>query len=116
MIRIEQQVQKSIIKWLDINNFLYVVPDAGVNVESAKTRAILKQMGRRAGAADIIIFVNGGTLCVEVKRPKSPYSKQGVQSKAQKEFQERIEKIKGHKYIIVHSLNDFLNICNLWKY
>lgn len=107
MRRYEQEIQKAIIHYLDLKKYLYVVPDTGVNVQNERTRRILWCMGRRAGAPDIIVFVNNGTVCLEVKRPKIGDRAKGVQSARQKRWEEMLNaKLTGHKYKLVYSLED----------
>lgn len=117
MNRPEQPVQIAITKYLRLRKFLFCAPDAGVNVSSAKTRSILKAMGRTAGVADLIVWIPGGTVCIEVKRPRvmkwSATSNRmivddagGKQSKGQREFEAAIKELPGHRYIVVQSVAD----------
>lgn len=117
MNRPEQPVQIAIVKYLRSRGFLFCSPDLGVNVKSERTRAILKAMGRTAGVSDLVVWVPGGTVCIEVKRPKvlkwSPKSKKmiiddagGKQSEGQKEFEKVIHNLPGHHYIIAQSVSD----------
>ena len=123
MHRKEQLVQKDIVRYLLLKGFLFEAPDCGVNVKSIRTRSILKQMGRMSGVSDLIVWIPGGTLCIEVKRPASyRYSQRtgrqviedrgGVQSDNQKSFEDRVNKIKGHHYIVV---NDVLQVADYIK-
>ena len=119
MDRPEQVVQIHIANYLRKRGFLFCAPDAGVNVKSVRTRGILKSMGRRAGVADLIVWIPGGTVCIEVKRPAvlkySPKSKRmiiddsgGKQSEGQKEFEKVIHTLPGHHYIVAKSQNDVI--------
>lgn len=123
MHRKEQLVQKDIVRYLLLKGFLFEAPDCGVNVKSIRTRSILKQMGRMSGVSDLIVWIPGGTLCIEVKRPVSyRYSQRtgrqviedrgGVQSDNQKAFEDRVNKIPGHHYIVV---NDVLQVADYIK-
>lgn len=123
MYRKEQLVQKDIVRYLLLKGFLFEAPDCGVNVKSIRTRSILKQMGRMSGVSDLIVWIPGGTLCIEVKRPASyRYSQRtgkqviadrgGVQSDNQKAFEDRVNKIPGHHYIVV---NDVLQVADYIK-
>lgn len=116
----EQPVQKSIVQYLELRGFVFTAPDAGVNVSSRVTRGILKSMGRRAGIADLIVFIPAGTVCIECKKPATyrwseRYKRMvidrpaGVQSDEQKEFQALIEKLPGHHYIVAKSLTDVVD-------
>lgn len=113
----EQPVQKSIVQYLELRGFVFTAPDAGVNVSSRVTREILKSMGRRAGIADLIVWINGGTVCIECKKPATyrwseRYKRMvidrpaGVQSDEQKAFQAIIEKMSGHHYFVATSVSD----------
>lgn len=107
----EQPVQKSIVQYLELRGFVFTAPDAGVNVSSRVTRRILKSMGRRPGIADLIVWIPGGTVCIECKKPATyrwseRYKRMvideraGTQSDEQKEFQAIIEKMPGHHYFV----------------
>lgn len=116
----EQPVQKSIVEYLKLNKFLFTAPDAGVHVKSKVTRGILKSMGRRSGIADLIVWIPGGSVCIECKKPATyrwseRYKRMvideraGTQSDEQKEFQSLIEKLPGHHYIVAKSLTDVVD-------
>lgn len=116
----EQPVQIAIANYLRIKKFLFTAPDAGINVSSKKMRAVYKSMGRTAGVADLIVWIPGGTLCIEVKKPKtltwSEKSKRlivneaaGHQSKGQKEFETKVKSLPGHHYIVATSVADVDN-------
>lgn len=117
MNRPEQAVQRAIAHYLTAQGYLFTAPDAGVNVKSVKTRSVLKQMGRRAGVADLVVWINGGTVCIEVKKPKTYRfsektgkvvieSAEGRQSEEQKEFEKRINSLTGHYYFVATSVDD----------
>lgn len=119
MNRPEQAVQRAIAHYLTAQGYLFTAPDAGVNVKSVKTRSVLKQMGRRAGVADLIVWINGGTVCIEVKKPKTYRfsektgrvvidSAEGRQSEEQKEFEKRINALTGHYYFVATSVDDVI--------
>lgn len=116
----EQPVQKSIVQYLELRGFVFTAPDAGVNVSSRVTRGILKSMGRWAGIADLIVWINGGTVCIECKKPATyrwseRYKRMvideraGTQSNEQKEFQAIIENLPGHHYIVAKSVSDVVD-------
>lgn len=116
----EQPVQKSIVKWLELNKFVFTATDAGINIKSRVTRGILKSMGRRSGIADLIVWIPGGTVCIECKKPATyKWSDKshrliiddpaGTQSSEQKEFQAIIEKMPGHHYFVAKSLTDVVD-------
>ena len=116
----EQPVQKSIVKYLKLKKFLFTAPDAGVNVKSKATQLILKSMGRKSGISDLIVWIPGGTVCIECKKPATyrwsdRYKRMviddraGTQSDEQKKFQALIEKITGHHYIVAKSLTDVVD-------
>lgn len=117
MHRPEQPVQIAIANYLRKRCFLFTAPDAGINVKSERMRQIYHNMGRRAGVADLVVWIPGGTVCIEVKRPKTlKYSEKskrmiiadagGKQSKEQKEFEEIIHKVKGHHYLVATGVDE----------
>lgn len=116
----EQPVQKSIVQYLELRGFVFTAPDAGVNVKSKVTQGILKSMGRRSGIADLIVWIPGGTVCIECKKPATyrwsdKYKRMvideraGTQSDEQKEFQATVEKMSGHHYIVAKSVSDVVD-------
>ncbi len=60
--------------------------------------AKFKRMGVRPGVADILLWWNGKTMAIELKKPDG-----GVQSHNQKEFMRRFEQ-EGGKYAICRSV------------
>lgn len=117
MQRPEQPVQIAIANYLRWRGFLFTAPDAGINVKSERMRAIYKSMGRMAGVPDLLVWIPGGTLGIEVKKPKVMNysfkthkmvvaSAAGRQSEGQKSFEERVKKIPGHHYIVATSVNE----------
>lgn len=107
----EDITQIAIANYIRFKGFLFTSTNGGVYVKSIPMRNRLKQMGNLAGASDIIVWIPGGTLCIEVKRPKTmEYSFKskkmilndsgGRQSEAQKDFESRVTNIPGHHYII----------------
>lgn len=117
MQRPEQPVQIAIVNLLELMGFTYTAPDAGIYVRSKCTRNVLKRMGRRAGIADLIVWIPNGTLCIEVKKPEVlEYSfkshrliiknRAGTQSEGQVAFEEKVKQIPGHYYIVATNAAD----------
>ena len=117
MRRPEQPVQIAIVNLLEMMGFTYTAPDGGIYVRSKCTRNVLKRMGRRAGIADIIVWIPNGTLCIEVKKPEVlEYSfkshrliiknRAGTQSEGQVAFEEKVKQIPGHYYIVATNVAD----------
>ena len=117
MQRPEQPVQIAIVNLLEMMGFTYTAPDAGIYVRSKCTRNVLKRMGRRAGIADLIVWIPNGTLCIEVKKPEvMEYSfkshrliiknRAGTQSEGQVAFEEKVKQIPGHYYIVATNAAD----------
>ena len=117
MQRPEQLVQKAIVRLLKIMGFTFTAPDGGVYVKYKSVRNTLKAMGRRAGIADLIVWIPNGTLCIEVKKPEvMEYSfkthrliiknRAGKQSDDQVAFEEKVKQIPGHYYIVATNVAD----------
>ena len=115
MIYKEDTVQIQIANYLRYKGFLFTATNGGVFVKSVAMKARLKRMGYLKGCPDMIVWIPGGTLCIEVKRPKvMNYSIKsgkniitdagGRQSDDQKAFEEAAQKIPGHHYIIADDL------------
>lgn len=115
--RPEQPVQIAIANYLRQRNFLFTAPDAGINISSKKMRQTYHNMGRRAGVSDLVVWINSGTVCIEVKRPKTlKYSEKsgrmivddsgGKQSQEQKEFEKVIHSLRGHHYLVATSIQE----------
>lgn len=115
--RPEQPVQIAIVRYLRARRFLFTAPDAGINVSSKKMQAIYKMMGRTAGISDLIVWIPNGTVCIEVKKPKTlkysiktgrmvVASQAGRQSDEQKEFEKVIHNMSGHHYLVATSVEE----------
>ena len=117
MKRPEQSVQIKIVNWLESNGFLFCAPGLGVDVENQNTRFVLHRMGRRAGVPDLLVWIPGGTVGIEVKKPAKyimsfktgkviQEQARGKQSDDQKKFEERMKSISGHYYIVAYDVAD----------
>jgi hypothetical protein len=106
-----------IVNWLEGKGFLFCAPGIGVDVENKNTRFVLYRMGRRAGVPDLIVWVPGGTVGIEVKKPAKymmsfktgkviQEEAPGRQSDDQKEFEKRMNAINGHHYLVAYDLAD----------
>lgn len=107
----ESKIQSEIFCWFN-NNFclkfhnprycIFSVPNDSESKEETMRKLAT---GLKRGASDLIVlFPNRAVFC-EVK------TQTGVQSEAQKDFQEQVEKL-GFEYILVRSLLDFQNKIN----
>ena len=104
----ESDIQMRCVKWFayqypQFRTLLFSVPNGGRR--DARTGAILKAEGVQAGVSDMILFIPNRdyhALCIEMK------TKQGTQSKLQKEWQAAVE-VMGYKYVICRCLDDFIN-------
>ena len=103
----ENKIQAEIYQWFN-NNYclknndpqccIFAVPNGGTrNLKEAMT---LKATGTLSGVSDLIVLLPNKILFIEVKTDI------GTQSKEQKNFQERVEKL-GFEYHLVRSLEDF---------
>ena len=115
MIYREDTVQIQIANYLRQMGYLFTATNGGVYVKSVAMRTRLKRMGYLKGCPDMIVWIPGGTLCIEVKRPTvMNYSIKsqrniiadagGRQSEDQKAFENNVKKIGGHHYIIASDL------------
>lgn len=108
--RIEQAIQKGIVDYLELRHYLYFAPTNGVHIASYMTRGIVKRMGRVAGVPDLIVFVQGKVIGLEVKRPAiKGICVKGVVSPEQKEFGKRMTEL-GHEYHVVYSVKEVEDI------
>lgn len=107
----ESQLQHSCLQWFRIQYpslflMLFAVPNGGKR--DAKTGALMKYEGVLRGVADLILLIpkkGFASLCIEMKTPK------GAQSDFQREWQKEAEKYR-NKYVICHSLEEFMNEIN----
>ena len=107
----EAKIQSEICCWFN-NNFclkfhnprycIFSVPNDTTNKEETMRKLAT---GLKSGASDLIVLFPNRVIFCEVKTPT------GVQSEAQKDFQEQVEKL-GFEYILVRSLLDFQNKIN----
>ena len=107
----EAKIQSEIVAFFN-NNFclkfhnprycIFSVPNDTQNKEETMRKIAT---GLKSGASDLIVLFPNRAIFCEVKTPT------GVQSEAQKDFQEQVEKL-GFEYILVRSLLDFQNEIN----
>lgn len=105
----EHKIQVVCIRWFrlkypKLKHVLFSVPNGGRR--DAVTGSKLKDEGATKGVADLILLKSNrfyGGLAIEMKKPG------GHQSQAQKEWQRECESA-GNKYVICHSLDEFMKI------
>ena len=107
----EAKIQSEIVAWFN-NNFclkfhnprycIFSVPNDTTNKEETMRKIAT---GLKSGASDLIVLFPNHVVFCEVK------TQTGVQSEAQKDFQEQVENL-GFEYILVRSLLDFQNKIN----
>ena len=91
------------LKHRKLKGRLFAVPNGGKR--DALTGAKLKAEGVVAGGADLILLVPNrfyGALLVEMK------TLTGRQSKSQKDWEQIITSERDYKYVVCHSLDDFI--------
>src|SRR5690606_21894851 len=121
--RYEIHLQNDIILWMSINRpdlVIFSVPNESIpellgsleyklkgnsilNIIRQVASIVLRKLintGLLKGVSDLVVVLPQKVIFVELKQPK------GVQSKFQKVFQNRVEKL-GHEYYIVRSLEEF---------
>lgn len=104
----EHRIQCSCVRWFNLKHRklkgrLFAVPNGGKR--DALTGAKLKAEGVVAGVADLILLVSNrfyGALLVEMK------TLTGRQSKSQKNWEQIITSEGDYKYVVCHSLDDFI--------
>lgn len=104
----EHRIQCSCVRWFNLKHRklkgrLFAVPNGGKR--DALTGAKLKAEGVVAGVADLILLVPNrfyGALLVEMK------TLTGRQSKSQKNWEQIITSEGDYKYVVCHSLDDFI--------
>lgn len=119
---VEDSVQKAIVYYLRLNGFLCTSQSAGL-IKDMRTQITANRLGYLKGSPDIIVWINGGTLNIECKAPNVlgvsektgkmiKKKAEGKQSQSQKDFEESINQIKGHHYIVA---KDPLDVANYIK-
>lgn len=106
MRHLESTMQKNCITWFrlqypEYSLVLFSVPNGGRRDKI--TASILKAEGAVAGVSDVILLLprhGYSSLCIEFK------TKDGRQSKSQKEWQKAIEDA-GSKYVVIRSFDEF---------
>jgi hypothetical protein len=90
------EVEAQITQWLDYNQYYwYPVPNKGAGVQQAN----IKKDHCQKGANDLVVIIKGLHIGIEVK------TEGDTQSKAQKEFQAKVEKAGGI-YLLAYSIDD----------
>lgn len=105
---VEHRIQQACVRWFNIQyphlrGRLFAVPNGGRR--DVVTGAKLKAEGVVAGVADLILLVTNkafGALLIEMKKPG------GIQSAAQRQWQEIVTRGGEYKYVICRSLYDFM--------
>lgn len=93
--RLEYHLQHEILLWANANRpDIVVFPVINEGAYNNKLQTVLK------GVSDLVVVLPQKVIFVELKQPK------GVQSKFQKVFQNRVEKL-GKEYYIIRSLDEF---------
>jgi hypothetical protein len=110
MRRPEEQIQKSIVKYLEVvkpDCFWFHVP----NQRGTRTlieNKILKTLGVKAGVPDLVFILHSGLACfAEVKSSKGPMTP------AQKDVRDRLLDL-GCSYSLVRSINDMEQSLKVW--
>lgn len=114
----ESKIQHICVCWFrqtfpHVASLLFAVPNGGWR--GVKAAMTMRYEGQVNGVADLILlYPSGGksSLCLEMKVPKKKGSSAGTQSKAQKEWQELVEKY-GSTYDVCHGLIEFIkSVCS----
>ena len=85
----------------------FAVPNGGLR--NIRVASALKAEGALAGVSDLILVLPKRIVFVEVKN-----GKKGVQSDAQKEFQNTVERL-GFEYYVWRNIDDCYNFVNKIK-
>jgi hypothetical protein len=100
----EARLQSQIVQYLQSKNiYFFSVPNEAAGRDAAIRMARMKAMGLRSGVSDLVLVLPGRVVFLEVKEAG------GVQSEAQKRFQEKVEAL-GHQYFLVKSLEDLQKV------
>ncbi|MCQ1546755.1 VRR-NUC domain-containing protein [Bacteroides clarus] len=107
----ESQIQHSCLTWFrlqypSLSFMLFAVPNGELRNIVVATK--LKRQGVLRGVSDLILLVpkkGFASLCIEMKTPK------GRQSEEQIKWQREAEKYR-NKYVVCHSLPEFMNEVN----
>lgn len=105
----EHKLQVSMINWFrlqypSMRHNLFAIPNGGRR--DAATGRRLKDEGVLAGVSDLILLKSNrcyGALLIETKTRK------GTQRESQKEWESKIT-ADGYKYVIVRSLDEFIEV------
>lgn len=105
---VEHRIQQACVRWFNLQyphlrGRLFAVPNGGRR--DVVTGAKLKAEGVVAGVADLILLVTNkafGALLIEMKKPG------GIQSAAQRKWQETVTRDGEYKYVICRSIYDFM--------
>lgn len=115
MYKKEDDLHKACVQWFELEyenkeiGLLHHSPNENLNTDNKigamRYNMKMKQLGRKTGFPDIIIFYNGKTLLIELK------SEKGKTREAQKSLFFALAK-QGHTVHIVRSLEAFQQIVN----
>lgn len=105
----EHRIQRSCVRWFNLKHKelrgrLFAVPNGGRR--DAATAARLKEEGVVAGVSDLILLVPNryyGALLIEMK------TQRGKQSQSQVDWEKIITSTGEYKYVVCHSIDDFIS-------
>lgn len=108
----EDRLQISCRYWFDAQYpeyslLLHHSPNEGLLVKRAADGAKRKAMGVRPGFPDLVLLLPNKAypfLCLELKTEK------GRQSDSQKEYQHMVEIVGHGRYVVVRSLQEFMDV------
>ena len=114
----EDAVQVGIAGWLRTQGYLFTAIPAGL-ISSVGTQRRSNRLGYVKGAPDIVVWIPGGTVSIECKRPEKRVlnlktgnmvisSRAGVQSEDQKNWQEKVTHVPGHFYLVAKDVYDVI--------
>lgn len=105
----EDALQEACIRWFDLAypGLKMLLCHAANEGKVTKVQAVRrKKMGVRAGVADLLLLKSNkdyGYLAIELK------TKIGRQSQSQKEWQKTVDEKGGGKYVVVRSIDEFMD-------
>lgn len=119
----EAEEQKDLVRWLELNgyDFFAIVNEYNMAYRDRKKSIISaivdRQMGKKRGVSDLVIFLGDKILFLEMKRPRrklknGQLSKEDLQNQDQKEFEKIVSKYEYAIYRIAYGYEDAVNIIN----
>lgn len=112
----EDRVQIAICNYLRLFGYVFTFTGGGM-IKDYRTQKTANRLGYLKGVSDLIVWIPGGTVCIEVKKPATYRwsdrfkrlvidKEAGDQTDEQIEFEKVVTSLPGQHYVVAKSVDD----------